>query len=362
MDRKLRLKTVSAPAVILMGLILSCSQEATPPPPPPPESANLAVIKVFYATDRKPSPETVINFEGQRGDGSLHYGVFQVSIPRDHRLAKIERPSIWRFEFKEDPAKHFVIVSRTTQDEATFYQEVSKTVEGSGEKQVLVFIHGFNVGFVDAVYRTAQISYDLGLSGAPILYSWPSNGKVQDYTWDLTANDWSVPHLRAFLESVATKTGAHTVHVIAHSMGNRILVNALSGMTQPASPRFQHILLTAPDIDAGTFIQLANAVKGHADNVTLYASANDRALLASRKINGAPRAGDAGTNIVIVPGIDTIDVSSLDTDFLGHSYYGDNRSVLTDIFNLLAKGDPPDKRFGLRQAGVAPKLYWRFAP
>ena len=65
---------------------------------------------------------------------------------------------------------------------------------------------------------------------------------------------------------------------------------------------------------------------------------------------------------MIVPGIDTIDVSSLDTDFLGHSYYGDNRSVLTDIFNLLAKGDPPDKRFGLRQAGVAPKLYWRFAP
>src|SRR6476646_6509436 len=161
MDRKLRLKTVSAPAVILMGLILSCSQETTPPPPPPPESANLAVIKVFYATDRKPSPETVINFEGQRGDGSLHYGVFQVSVPRDHRLAIIERPSIWRFEFKETPAKHFVIVSRTAQDEAVFYQDVSKTVKA----QVISRCHGFNVGFDDAVYRTAQISYDLGLSG-----------------------------------------------------------------------------------------------------------------------------------------------------------------------------------------------------
>jgi esterase/lipase superfamily enzyme len=357
MNRKLSLKTVSVSAfLLLVGLVLSCVQCTKAPPSE--STPTVAIIKVFYATDRQLSPEAVINFEGHRGDGSLHYGVFQVSVPRDHRLAIIERPSIWRFEFKETPAKHFVIVSRTAQDEAVFYQDVSKTVKA----QVISRCHGFNVGFDDAVYRTAQISYDLGLSGAPILYSWPSNGKVQDYTWDLTANDWSVPHLRTFLEAVATRTGAHVVHVIAHSMGNRVLVNALSGMTQHASPRFQHILLTAPDIDAGTFIQLANALKGHADNVTLYASSNDRALLASRKLNGGPRAGDAGTNIVIVPCIDTIDVSSLDTDFLGHSYYGDNRSVLTDIFNLLTKGDPPEKRFGLRKAGIAPKLYWTFAP
>jgi esterase/lipase superfamily enzyme len=185
---------------------------------------------------------------------------------------------------------------------------------------------------------------------------------VEDYTWDMTANDWSVPHLRSFLESVASRTGAHTVHLIAHSMGNRVLVNALSGMTNRGAPRFQQIMLTAPDIDAGTFVELADTVKSHAGHVTLYASSHDRALLASMKVNGAPRAGEAGKNIVIVDGIDTIDASALDTGFLGHSYYADNRSVLTDIYNLLRSGDPPGKRCGLQQQGTPPKLYWLFEP
>jgi esterase/lipase superfamily enzyme len=323
--------------------------------------SSAAEVKVFYATDRQAAAAPV-TFGGKRGDGSLHYGICTVSIPSDHRLADIERPSIWRLEFKENPAKHFVIVSRANQDEAAFYQEVAQTVRDSGDKQAFVFIHGFNVTFDDAVYRTAQMAYDLGFSGAPILYSWPSNGKVQDYTWDMTANDWAVPHLRGFLESVAARTGAHTIHLIAHSMGNRLLVNALNSMEKPASPRFRQIVLTAPDIDAATFVELAGAVKSQASQVTLYASAHDKALLASKKLNGGPRAGDAGKNIVVVQGIDTIDVSALKTDFLGHSYYGDNGSVLTDIFKLLSTGDPPDRRSGLHKTGTAPNLYWVFSP
>ena len=47
-------------------------------------------------------------------------------------------------------------------------------VRDSRRKEAFVFIHGYNVAFDDAIYRTAQIAYDLSFDGPPILYSWPS--------------------------------------------------------------------------------------------------------------------------------------------------------------------------------------------
>lgn len=324
---------------------------------------NSAVIRVFYATDRAQSQAKPVEFGSKKGDGALRFGSFDVSIPRDHRLANIERPiKIWRYQFSENPEKHFMIVSRTPEDEKTFYNEMRQTVENSEEKEALIFIHGFNVNFDDAVYRTAQIAYDLGFSGVPIVYSWPSNGELQDYTWDLAANEWTAPHLRDFLTAVALKSGAKTIHLIAHSMGNRALVNALSLMKEPLNPHFQHVVLTAPDMDAGTFTQLADTIKSHAQHTTLYVSSHDKALKASKVINGDRRAGDSDGDVVVINGIDTIDASTVDTNFWGHFYYGDNRSVLSDLFRLLHSEDPPNKRFGIRPVGKPPKMYWQFAP
>jgi len=77
------------------------------------------------------------------------------------------------------------------------------------------------------------------------------------------------------------------------------------------------------------------------DRLTLYASSLDKALVASRKIHRYARAGDAGDDIVIVEGLDSIDASAVDTSLLGHSYFGDNRSVISDIYNLLRSPGQP---------------------
>ena len=65
---------------------------------------------------------------------------------------------------------------------------------------------------------------------------------------------------------------------------------------------------------------------------------------------------------MVVPGIDTIDVSALATDFVGHSYYGDNTSVISDLFLVLSQGLAPAGRPRLRAAGTAPNTFWRFVP
>lgn len=61
-----------------------------------------------------------------------------------------------------------------------------------------------------------------------------------------------------------------------------------------------------------------------------------------------------------IDGVDSIDVSAVDTSFLGHSYYGDNTSVISDIRRLLQTGLAPDRRCGLASAAGAVLRYWTF--
>src|SRR4029077_700800 len=95
------------------------------------------------------------------------------------------------------------------------------------ERSAVGFINGFNVTFDDAVYRTAQLNYDLGFDGAPMMFSWPSQGAHGKYDGDEEAVQWSSAHLKSFLERVARESGVRRIHLIAHSMGNRALTNAL---------------------------------------------------------------------------------------------------------------------------------------
>jgi esterase/lipase superfamily enzyme len=333
-------------------------------PPVEPVDAGLAIVPVFFATDRERAASEPLVYGSRRNPGgALHLGRFDVSIPRDHRMGRVERPTIWTF-WREDPARHLIITSRRQQSYAEFYTDLRRVVGGSTRKEAFVFVHGFNVGFEDAVFRTAQMAYDLGFDGAPILYSWPSAGSLNPigYATDSASSDWTVPHLRSFLEDVAARSGAERVHLIAHSMGNRALVNALDRMPRSNTRTFSQILLTAPDMDADTFVQLADAVRRNGERATLYASANDVALLASKALQTYRRAGDTSGGVVVVPGIDTVDVSSVDTNLVGHFYYGDNTSVVSDMFLVLTQGLPPAERPRLRPAGEAPDQFWRFVP
>ena len=223
---------------------------------------------------------------GRSATGRLSLGRFDVSIPRDHQLGNIERPGIWTM-FREDPALHFVITRRVLHTYQGFYDDVRSVVAQSTRKDAFVFIHGFNVSFSDAVMRTAQIAYDLGFDGAPILYSWPSNTGESPlgYTAAQNNNDWTIGHLESFLRDVAARTGARRVHLIAHSMGNRALVTALSRLPRGKSRLFSQIVLTAPDIDADTFVELSAAVARSAERTTLYASSSDIALALSKRLH-----------------------------------------------------------------------------
>jgi esterase/lipase superfamily enzyme len=275
----------------------------------------------------------------------------------------MERPSILRLEVREDARKHIVLQSARPLPDDEFYAALQDRVEQSPRLDAFVFVHGFDNTFDEAARRTAQIAADLKFEGAPICYSWPSQGNLLKYTVDENNVEWTVPHLRRFLTDLAERSGADSIHLVAHSMGNRALTNALRLLSRDlrGSPLFHEVVLTAPDIDADVFKRdIAPAILGTAQRVTLYASATDEALLLSKKVHGFPRAGDTGRDLIILPGMDTIDVTGIDTSLLGHAYYAANQSVLTDLVQLLKQSLPPDRRELLLPSDRDGQRYWTF--
>lgn len=323
-----------------------------------------ATTKVFFATDRNLTGNTNPSEIFGVNRSSLTYGTCEVSIPRDHRMGELESPSIWRLELREYPAKHVVLLSTAVASKDEFFADMAARVRQSKGKSAFLFVHGYNVTFEDAARRTAQIAYDLGFDGAPTFYSWPSRGTTPAYTVDEQNIEWAQANLKSYLEEFFARSDAQNVYLIAHSMGNRALTRAVASLlTDKPGLREQlkEVILAAPDIDADVFKRdIAPALAATGRPVTLYASSNDLALIASKKVHGYPRAGDSGEGLVVATGIETIDATRVDTGLLGHSYFADARSVLSDIFYLIRNGQRADQRFGLRSVDVQAGRYWEF--
>lgn len=328
------------------------------------QETSYAVVKVFYATDRKNTGEAdpASVYGGDRGP--LTFGVAAVSIPRDHRLGALEAPSIWRLEWCNDPDKFVVLLSVDEVDKAKFFDDIAARVKKSGRKSAFVFVHGYNVAFVDAARRTAQMAYDLGFDGAPVLYSWPSQASYASYKVDETNAEWARLDFKNFLKDFAAQSGADHIYLIAHSMGTRVLTGALKELVleDPSiREKFDEIILAAPDIDADTFKRdIAPKILAGEGRTTLYASSGDYALMASKTFAGYRRAGDTAEGVTIAPGVDTIDASAIRTDFVGHSYYADSDSVLGDLRDLILEGKRPDKRSRLAPVTTDSGRYWTF--
>ena len=296
--------------------------------------------------------------------GKLEIGICRVSIPKTHELGRLESPSIFRFEVRSNPMKHIALLETRSCSEQAFYEQLQEKVRQSRGRDVLVFVHGYNVTFENAARRTAQMAHDLNFQGAPVFYSWPSHGGLFRYLADATNVGTSVPALRKFLLDIARQSDADTINLIAHSMGNRALTSALRDLAvelRGQKKMFHEVILAAPDINAEIFkSEIAGRITETADRVTLYASSNDRALIASRTIDGMPRAGDTGDGLVVVAGIDTIDVSAADTSLLGHSYYGSNVSILADIYQLIQHDRQPPASRWLEPRLHGGRTYWMF--
>jgi esterase/lipase superfamily enzyme len=257
-----------------------------------------------------------------------------------------------------------VVLHVTPMETRVWHTSLAEALDAAGARDLLVFVHGYNVSFEEAVLRTAQIAYDLAFPGEAICYSWPSQGGVLEYLVDAANVSWTVPHLVGFLESLQRDVAPRRIHLLAHSMGNRAVTAALQLLAAKrgpdAAPLLEQVVMAAPDVDAEVFGQyLVPAMRSVGRRLTLYASERDDALTLSSTIHGGPRAGSGGEDVVVVPGLDTVEVSGVTGS---HSYIGNNGRVLGDLRALLEwDRDLNDKEGdddGLREAWRGDVRYW----
>jgi esterase/lipase superfamily enzyme len=255
-------------------------------------------------------------------------------------------------------------LSTTISSKDQYFSDLAARVRAAPTRSALLFVHGYNVTFADAARRTAQIAHDIGFDGAPVFYSWPSQGSTPAYTVDEQNVEWTQANLRVFLEDFFVRSDAQNVYLIAHSMGNRALTRAVASLLadKPAlRHRLMEVILTAPDIDADVFKRdIAPRLAAAGRPVTLYASSADQALAASKKVHGSARAGDSGQGLVLVSGVETIDATAVDTSLLGHSYFAEAQSVLSDMFQLIHNRERPDQRSWLKRVESTAGRYWEF--
>ena len=325
-----------------------------------------ATIRVFFGSDRnRTGTDQPENFYGyQRAAPS--YGHSDVTIPHNHKMGNLESPLnlvVWKAT--PDPKWHIVVANISSLEANDFFARLREaTTAQQGARQAFVFVHGYATTFYDALRRAAQMKYDLQFPGTAILYSWPSTGDETTYGADEDSIAWSATNLRVFLSDIAEKSGADEIFLIGHSMGTRGLSSAISAIAANAdrnvSSRYKQLILAAPDIDRDIFKdQIFPAIRTAGMALTVYASDRDKALDLSKIGHSYPRLGSTSPTPFIAEGLVTIDASGVDTSFWGHSYYAENRSIISDMYYLI-RNTPLAQRFGLQSVPGPNGQYWKF--
>jgi len=357
----------------------SAPEEEAPPAPPaypplpsaliPPDQPFIILPKrpVLFATNRTVRNATGTPSErfGDAVDSQIRYGSCLVSIPVDkHIQGKLELPGGFS---GRDPDRFFLIDATTLLGFQTF-RDILAQGGGDTRHDVLVYIHGFNTSFDFAVMRLAQVTHDIEFSGVPLAFSWPSHGSPYRYDDDEANAVSSVAALTETLRmlvdlQVARPEGVRgKVHLIAHSLGNRVTLRALEtlhGQLAAGQKPFGQVILAAPDVSVSEFALRVPAAQARADRVSLYFCPDDKALLASQVRH--PNEPRAGRGIVPIRALDNIDSRKANTSFLAHGYWADVKQLLIDMQMLVNLSWGPELRVFTLEPKIAPPeyRYWR---
>lgn len=222
-----------------------------------------------------------------------------------------------------------------------------------------LFVHGFRVSFHDAVAHGARLGAALKVPGSTFVYSWPATSY---YPADSQAVEASLPHFSEFVSRILQHTSPRPLAIVAHSMGNRLLLRFLVQQVLSASTTLStiaHTVFAAPDVDHDVFQDCMQTLKHAPFRKTLYTARGDAALALSELIHDNPRAG-LTPPVLVAENLDTILVEGGPLLSIGHAYYGDQSDILHDMFQLFHYSAKPATRRCPRQVTtIDGHSYWK---
>lgn len=306
---------------------------------PPPDVPNHVAIFVASVRNGENGAANEMSHDG------AHYSLQMISVPPHHHVGEIERPSFG----SPDPNQHFVVASRRDlDDESAFRNELATHISGrvGSNRDVLLYVHGFNTSYDEARFRLAQIVQDGRFGGVPVLFTWPSSDNLMGYEAARETAAASRDALANVLRDLAQLPDVGRVHILAHSLGTWLTMEALRERAIAGSPdlggKLGNVMLAAPDIDLSVFREQI----GHLDasHISVLVSSKDKALSLSRWLAGdRPRVGAldphrrADRVALDKLGVKVYDLSNESTGFVGHGMYADAPDVVRAIGMQIGK-------------------------
>ena len=286
-----------------------------------------ATIDMLAISTRAPSEVPAEIYSGARSR-TLSGKIIDVSIPPNHQPGSVE----WPKGDKPDPQNEFAALSV---DAATPEQAWAWFDKQDTDGRVLIFVHGYNVRFADAVFRLAQITNDLPVTAAPVLFSWASGGEVLGYNYDKESATSARDPFETLLTETIKSERVSRITILAHSMGSWVTMETLRQMTirnGRLSPKIADVILAAPDLDIDVFEQHVLTLGADRPHFTFIVSADDRALSLSKMLaRGEQRLGSIDpskepyrSRIEATPGVTVINLSEVAGGGTRHSKFAES--------------------------------------
>lgn len=301
-------------ALLAVTLAASCAPRADLVPDPIAQTAALRV-SVFVGTTRQPTTDGLWS---RTEPGPLTYGLVDVSVPPDRTPGMVTLP-----RSDPDPRKDFLTASvGQFADQSAFRARAAREISAraSRSREVVLTVHGFNNRMADGIFRTAQMIVDFEIEGPTFHFAWPSHGQPLGYAADRDAVLLARNGLEGMLDDLV-RAGAHSVVIVAHSMGSQLTMEVLRQMAlrdNPTLARVGGVVLMSPDIDPEVFKAQAEDIGTLPDPFVVFVSRRDPALRLSARLTGHDtRLGNlssiepvAGQKIIIVDLTEARDAAS----------------------------------------------------
>jgi esterase/lipase superfamily enzyme len=354
---------------------------------------------ILYATDREPNRDEGKYYLDDRGH-VLRLGVARITAGKEdmsweeaRRISLLKkRPEdyplkvsdVREIEILESSINAFtdsqVVQEQRQQPGGRFVADINAKLAISQKKDVFLYVHGYKVVFENPLLVASELWHFLGYEGVFIAFAWPSTPKTTAYFSDLETAALSAGSLRLLIQTLAEKTDAKRIHIIGYSAGTRVVAQALTQLAliyanpqckgSPEKLRIGHVILTGSDIDLHLFgSYLVDGMLDVVGDITVYASAKDKALGMSQWVFGRERLGQYMDAVLpqaaenyLLQNSDLVIVNATDAPGTdagnGHAYFRQSPYTSSDILATLMFDLKPEQR-GLERKNGGP--IWTFA-